>query len=416
LGGRSTSGKSGDKTEERRGGEDFWVVKLKADGTKEWDKTYGGSDQDFLQALELTPDGGYILGGYTWSNKSGDKSEPKKGYSDYWVVKLKADGSKEWDKTFGGKEGNTLTTLQTTHDGGYILGGNSDSRISGDKTQGTRGWNDYWIIKITADGSKVWDKRFGGTKDEDLQALQQTSDGGYILGGYSNSDAGGDKTENRKGTSPARYSPDYWIVKLDANGSKVWDKSYGGQKAEFFTALQPTREGGYILGGFSYPGASGDKSEPSRGEADYWLVKIKEDGTKIWDKAYGGNDQDYLYTLQQTLDGGYLLGGSSFSGISGEKTQPAKNGLEFDYWVVKVEDNPYCVPVSTRDCTFGIYINNFSFYPLVNNNSGYNEIKSSYINYPPFSYHTTTVKRGHSYPISLEAGFDNHHYFGIWID
>ena len=135
---------------------------------------------------------------------------------------LNAQLIKKWDKTFGGDTTESLSSLQQTTDGGYILGGTSYSGISGDKTQASRGDMDYWIVKTDANGIKQWDKTFGGDGDDGLFSLQQTIDGGYILGGYSNSGIGGDKTQASRGDY------DYWIVKTDANGMKQWDKTFGG--------------------------------------------------------------------------------------------------------------------------------------------------------------------------------------------
>ncbi|WP_158267659.1 T9SS type A sorting domain-containing protein [Adhaeribacter arboris] len=328
LGGISFSGPSGDKTEVSKGNYDYWVVKLKADGTIAWDKTIGGSGFDDFRSLQQTSDGGYILGGSSDSEPSGDKTQASKGSADYWVVKLKADGTKEWDKTIGSSGFDDFRSLQQTSDGGYILGGISFSRPSGDKTEVSKGNYDYWVVKLKADGTIAWDKTIGGSGFDGLESLQQTSDGGYILGGRSSSEASGDKTEVSKGNY------DYWVVKLKADGTKEWDKTIGSSGFDDFRSLQQTSDGGYILGGSSDSEPSGDKTQASKGNYDYWVVKLKADGTKEWDKTIGGSDEDILFDLQQTSDGGYILGGSSSSEASGDKTQASK-GSE-DYWVVKL--------------------------------------------------------------------------------
>jgi hypothetical protein len=350
LGGWSNSGSSGDKTEGSRGGSDYWVVKLDAAGNKVWDKTFGGDNYDNLSSLQQTSDGGYILGGFSASGISGDKTEAA-DYWDYWVVKLDAAGNKQWDKTIGGNGGDYLSALQQTSDGGYVLGGTSDSGISGDKTEPKRGGcdveqgchPDYWVVKLDADGNKVWDKTLGGTGLDGLNALQQTSDGGFILGGNSDSDFSGEKTEDHRG----RW--DYWVVKLDAMGNKVWDKTLGGNENEALYSLQQTKDGEYILGGWSGSGVGGDKTEANRGlsGSDYWVVKLDAAGNKQWDKTLGGKWGDNLFALQQTRDGGYILGGASDSPISGDKTQASKGSN--DFWVVKLD------PAGNKvwDSTFG---------------------------------------------------------------
>jgi hypothetical protein len=150
---------------------------------KEWDVQFGGSKKDELSALQQTTDGGYISGGNSLSGISGDKTQVSQGKSDYWIVKTDATGAKEWDSRFGGSENDYLLSLQQTSDGGYILGGTSESGISGDKTQASQGLSDYWIVKTDANGVKQWDARFGGSNLDFCNSVRQTTDGGYIVGG-----------------------------------------------------------------------------------------------------------------------------------------------------------------------------------------------------------------------------------------
>ncbi|PSR55161.1 hypothetical protein AHMF7605_17430 [Adhaeribacter arboris] len=337
LGGYSESGKSGDKSEANKGFQNYWIVKIDNKGKKVWDKTIGGNNQDMLAALMQTSDGGYILGGTSNSGKRGDKSDAYRGEEenyDYWIVKLKADGSKEWDKTIGGSESDELSSLQQTSDGGYILGGSSTSGISGDKSENKKSDYtdvDYWVVKLKADGSKEWDKTIGGNSDDNLTSGQQTNDGGYILGGTSQSEISGDKSQAPKGGNG-----DYWIVKLKADGSKEWDKTIGGSNSDKLASVQQTSDGGYVAGGYSGSDISGNKSQISKGYEDYWVVKLKADGSQEWDKTSGGSDTDVLTSLQQTSDGNYILGGWSNSGKSGDKSQAAKGGS--DYWIIKLDN------------------------------------------------------------------------------
>lgn len=342
LGGRSSSGISGEKSEATRGVSDYWVIKLDAAGNIEWDRTLGGSEEDILQSIWQTSDGGYILGGHSWSGISGEKSESSRGFNDYWVVKLNTAGQKEWDRTLGGLDRELLTSLQQTSDGGYIMGGLSGSGVSGDKTEPSRGFEDelsydYWVVKLNGTGEKEWDKTYGGIYDDELISLQQTSDGGFILGGYSGSESTGDKTE------PNRGLEDFWIVKLDTLGNKEWDKTIGGDNEDFLRSLRQTSDGGYVLGGLSASGISGEKSEANRGEGDdLWVVKINTNGNKEWDRTFGGAADDGIASLEQTRDGGYILAGSSNSGIGGDKSENSRGN--YDFWVVKISGEPTCVP------------------------------------------------------------------------
>jgi hypothetical protein len=162
--------------------------------------------------LQQTNDGEYILGGWSWSGKSGDKSQPSKGDNDYWIVKIDKHGVRQWDASFGGSSNDYLNPIEQTADGGYILGGYSSSPVSGDKTQNTQGGVDYWLVKTDSKGVKQWDADFGGSDFDFMYALQQTKDGGFVLGGYSSSGISGDKTQDTKGLN------DYWVVKTSADG------------------------------------------------------------------------------------------------------------------------------------------------------------------------------------------------------
>jgi hypothetical protein len=334
LGGHSTSNKSGDKTEDTRGDfglQDYWVVKLNKLGKIQWEKTIGGDVIDLLWSLQQTRDGGYILGGTSYSNSSSEKTENSRGLSDYWIVKLDSLGIIEWDKTLGGADYDNLYVVQQTGDGGYILAGLSYSNTSGEKTENSRGESDYWIVKLNAGGIIEWDKTIGGNGSDLPTCLQQTKDGGYLLGGSSSSERSGEKSQNSRGLD------DYWVVKIDQAGNVQWNKTIGGSDYDNLYALQLTADGGCILGGSSYSLKSGEKSQDSRGLSDYWIVKLDNRGNLQKDETIGGGGNDFLYSLEKASDGGFIIGGTSFSNISGEKTENNRGGgFSGDYWVVKL--------------------------------------------------------------------------------
>lgn len=349
LGGSSNSSLSGDKSQPSQGDFDYWVVKLDASGVKLWDKTFGGSNKDELQALEQTSDGGFILGGISESSLSGDKSQSSQGDSDCWIIKLDSNGTKIWDKTYGGNSDDGVNDIKEVSGGGYILGCFSGSGLSGDKSATSKGGSDYWILKLDLNGIKVWDKTIGGSDDDYLISLKQTTDGGFILGGNSYSNIGADKTQLHKGDG------DYWVVKLDNNGNKTWDKTLGGNSFDELLELQQTVDGGYILGGWSMTGINGDKSEANRGLIDMWAVKLNSNGTKIWDKTIGADGPDDLISLTQTSDMGYLFGGTSSSNINNDKTSASK-GVS-DYWIVKLAPDIVGVKESERNSSLSIFPN-----------------------------------------------------------
>ena len=243
--GTSDSNKSFDKLENSRGGRDYWVVKLDDLGNKVWDRTYGGSEKDLGNGAVEVTGGGYLIWGSSYSPADGDRTVENKGFSDYWIVRIDADGNKLWDKAYGGDSHDYCYDLITTEGGGYLLGGVSKS-ASGDVSESGRGAEDYWIVKIDADGNKIWDKRFGGNSYDSLERISQTSDGGYLLAGDSTSNnASGDKSDNGKGGN------DYWVVRIDASGNKLWDKTYGGSGDDWFSGLTQTDNGGFLLNGSS---------------------------------------------------------------------------------------------------------------------------------------------------------------------
>jgi len=191
----------------------------------------------------------------------------------------------------------------------------------------------YYISKSTSlsYNSVIWDKEFSGSTYDILAATIETNDNGFLLVGASNSNIGNDKTENSKGDY------DYWIIKTDNLGNIVWQKTIGGSGTdEPKTALQ-TADGGYLIAGSSNSNGSGDKTENSKGGFDYWIVKLDSNGTILWNKTIGGNQDDLFTKMIATNDGGYLLLGSSKSGISNDKSEDSR-GL-FDNWIVKINAN-----------------------------------------------------------------------------
>ncbi|WP_461086205.1 PKD domain-containing protein [Spirosoma flavus] len=340
LGGYSSSfATGGNKSATNYGRNDYWVVKVTGAGDKVWDKSFGGTNEDFLFATVPTSDGGFLLGGHSYSpGDGGNKTAPNYGGTDYWVVKINGNGDKIWEKTFGGTGDDQLRALVPTLDGGFLLGGASNSPVSasavnGNKTAPGYGANDYWVVKIDASGNKVWDKSFGGATDDIALAMSANSDGTFLLGGYSNSGQTGNRTATNYGLT------DFWAVKVDASGNKVWDKSFGGTSEDQLRSMVATSDGGFLLGGASAsPATGGNKTAANYGLDDYWVVKINSGGDKVWDKTYGGAVDDILFTMLAVADDSFLLGGySSSASDAGNKT--ATNFGSNDYWVVKINKN-----------------------------------------------------------------------------
>lgn len=331
LGGMSYSNISGDKTENNNGSADFWVVKINAFGAIQWQNTIGGSGYDDLRDIKQTIDGGFILGGTSASNISGDKNQDSKGSGDYWIVKTDSLGNIQWQNTIGGAGLDDIYSLSQTNDGGFILGGYSNSNISGDKSENSNGFMDYWIVKTDASGNILWQNTIGGNSNDILFKINETFDNGYICGGFSDSNISGDKTENNIGPP---LSNDIWIIKTDSIGNIQWENTIGGNDNDDCRSIIPTNDGGYIIGGFSRSNISGDKTENTNGTYDYWIIKTDAIGNIQWQNSIGGINSDQAPIIQQTTTNGYIIGGISRSNISGDKTENCQG--DYDYWIVKL--------------------------------------------------------------------------------
>ncbi|MDR1979119.1 MAG: hypothetical protein LBQ42_10355, partial [Synergistaceae bacterium] len=247
-----------------------------AEPTIEWERCFGGSNLDGVMSVQQTRDGGYILAGYSMSS-DGDLSQ-NRGNFDAWVIKLKEDGTLDWQKSYGGSGRDTVHSVQQTDDGGYIVAGGSDSK-DGD-VSGNHGSNDFWVIKLTVSGEIEWQRSLGGSGDDLAWSAQQTDGGGYIVAGRSDS-RDGDVSGNHRDW-------DFWVVKLKPGGELEWEKSLGGSRFDVAESIRQTSDRGYILAGDTLS-RDGDVSQTHGGE-EFWVVKLKEDGTLEWEKCLGGSE------------------------------------------------------------------------------------------------------------------------------
>ena len=219
----STSSQSGDVSGVNHGSFDCLVFKLDASGQKVWDKLLGGAGSDIVSSIQQTSDGDYIFAGTSESSQSGDVSGINHGAADSWVVKLDAAGNKIWDQLLGGPGGEGASYLQQTGDGGYIIAGSTNSSQAGDVNNVNHGNNDCWILKLDRAGNKIWNKLMGGTDNDNANCIQQTTDGGYVFAGFSNSSQSGDVTGINHGLSDA------WVVKLAPDPAPVQTPGTGLQ-------------------------------------------------------------------------------------------------------------------------------------------------------------------------------------------
>lgn len=303
------------------GGGDWWVVKSNSLGSIQWEKTYGGTGYDYGYSIKQTADGGYIVAGYSES-ADGDVTG-NHGGGDCWVIKLDTSGVVQWQKTYGGTLSDNAQCIRETNDGGYIICGYSES-FDGDVT-GNHGGGDCWIFKLDNSGTLEWEKTLGGSSYDFGQGIKQTSDGGYILTGGTNSNDGDVIGQNGNG--------DCWIVKLDNAGNIIWQNSLGGTNYDFGQSIEETIDDGYIIAGYS-ESVNGDVFG-SYGGGDCWVVKCDNLGNLIWQKTLGSSGNDYGFCIQQINDGGYILTGYSELN-DGDVTG---NHGNYDCWVVKLDES-----------------------------------------------------------------------------
>lgn len=320
-----------DITDGNNGNFDGLVMKFDADGNKLWDKTFGGSSTDGFSSIQQTADGGYIVAGHSLSS-NGDITDGNNGSWDGWIVKLDGNGNKQWLKTLGGSSSDEFYSVQQTADGGYIIAGYTGSN-QGDISDGNNGYEDGWIVKLDADGNKQWDKTLGGSSSEEFMSIRQTSDGGYILVGYTFSDDG-DITDGYNGYIGSGRFPNGLVIKLDADGNKEWDKTFKDSLYSQLESIEQTEDGGYIVAGRNDTIIGEiDGWMPPMTDADGWIIKMDADGTRKWDMILGGSSYDFFNSIQKTADGGYIVAGQT---ESDDKDISDGNNGRTDGWVIKL--------------------------------------------------------------------------------
>src|SRR5882672_3480401 len=282
----------------------------------EWQLSFGGTNFENARCVRQTSDGGFIVGGVASPGLGGNKTSPGFGGADFWIIRLDRSGNNIWDRSFGGDRNDVLFDLQQTMDGGFILAGVSDSPVSGNKSSPLFGDEDYWIVRLDADGNKLWDRSYGTTNSEFATSVAQTPDGGFVLAGMAN----------------IRFldGDQWWILRLDVSGNQLWDQTFGGSSVDALPLIRPLPGGGFAVAGISTSPPSGNKASPLYGGEDYWLMRVDENGNKLWEKSFGGSSNDYLDSFERTADGGFVLGGSSSSPPDGNKTS-ALFGQMFGY-------------------------------------------------------------------------------------
>lgn len=336
---------------------DFMVTKLDSSGNVVWMKAYGGTSNEEATSIAQTADGGYIVAGYTGSNDGNLAGNPVPWYTEFWVVKLDASGNIVWQKAMGGSNYDYATSVIPTADGGYAVTGYSQSK---DKDVTGTHWGgsdpDVWVVKLDASGNIVWQKSYGGSKEDHGNSIKQTSDGGYIIAGYTTSNDG-----NVTGIhNSSNGTKDYWIIKIDATGNLIWQKCLGGSGDDVAYSVVQTVDGGYAVAGTaaSTTAVNGDISGYHGGSgSDYWVVKLDTSGNITWQKAMGGKGSEDARTIVQSSDGGYIIAGTTIGSPDGDVVAPGFSYGDNHLWVVKLETSGLNVRETDINSSFSIFPN-----------------------------------------------------------
>lgn len=321
------------------GQEDLWVVKIDKNGNLEWERTYGGLLFELGEEIIQTFDGGYAVTGFARSGDDGFDVHGNKslGISDYWLLRLDANGDTIWTRTYGSTGADEARTLTQGLNGNIIVAGYANT-IGGDIDTIHGLSSDIWVIEVDYNTSDIVRQiSLGGDMGEDVESIISTYDGGYAIIGLTNSDSTGNVSTHIYG------SRDAWVIKLDNALNIQWENTLGGLNQDYGYSIRQTCDSGYILGiTTESPGIGGEKTEVSPDSfqvENYWLIRLDKNGNKIWDKVIGSIGVDREPAIEITDNGGILVSGHS-SGDGGMKTDTQLGIIAIapDYWVVKLRD------------------------------------------------------------------------------
>jgi len=255
------------------GKSDIYLINMDALGNLKWSKTYGGTENDFGHSMDNTNDGNFIILGHT--------SSFSKDYNDLCLIKINQEGKVLWSKSYGLDASDYASEVQATSDGGFIILAETINFINNDKN------SDILVVKTDAVGTIQWSKVFGGDNTDYGYSIEQTRDGGYVIGGETNSYGAGDW--------------DYYLLKLKADGAVEWSKTYGELGTDFGRYAQQTPDGGYLIGG--------NTTNHKADGFDICLIKVDASGEVQWTKVYGGVGTDYLLNLKMVDEKGFVIVG-----------------------------------------------------------------------------------------------------------
>lgn len=297
-----------------------------------WVKSFGGSGIDQATAIVEANDGNYVVVGSTYSadgDLTGIKSTTD---SDYWVIKLDQQGNILWNKVFGGDDDELASDIAKTSDGGYVISGysRSDNCFAGSNG----GFHDYWILKIDANGNEVWCQNFGYPGSDQANAVIETKSGGVFAAGYFDVTAsGGEGNEDRGNNGTLHGVGEYWGINMDAQGDFWWKRYHGGTNNDRSYDVIETADNGFIMIGSSE--SEDFDITDAKGSYDFWAIKLSDGGALQWTKSFGGAEIDVAYSICNAGDGNYFLLGDARS----SDQDVSQNNGNADMWLVKMAPN-----------------------------------------------------------------------------
>lgn len=275
---------------------DARVWKVNAEGDIVWQKILRHNGEDYLSSLQHANGGGYVVAGLTYSVQTRE--------SDALVVKLDASGDVIWQRSYGGVGTEAARSVFPLANGGYI--------VAGSVSLGPSGEADAWVLRLDEDGHVLWQKSYGSALDDWANSARPTPDGGYVVVGSTF-------------WMDADFHRDAWILKLDAEGAVLWQRSYGGPSEEQFSSVAPTSDGGVVVAGYTFSYGAGNQ--------DAWVLRLDRTGNVLWQRAYGGPGPDWATSIRSAPDGGYIVaGGFRVGGVAGSDTGGRPNA-----WVLKLD-------------------------------------------------------------------------------
>ena len=284
------------------GSADAFVAKVRPDGKLRWFKTYGGTSVDYTGKVIPTPDGGFILCGFTQSTNGAFASNH--GMTDAYALKIDKDGEMEWQKLFGGSQNDEFESVLVAPDGGFIFIGWTQS-TDGDLTPDSlRLRSNGWIVKTDSDGEVEWQRLYGGEENDFLGKSELTPDGGFVVFGNTASTA--------VDVTDPKGKNDTWIVKFDINGTIEWQKTLGGSEDDGLGEILPIEDGYMVIAGSR---SSDQDLSSNRGDTDSALYYLDLNGNLKSAKSFGGSRNDFLDLIVPYGNGTFLLAGNTLSPI-----------------------------------------------------------------------------------------------------